>query len=95
MLCDISLNLSLFFKNIYLLLIWLCQASVAGFGIFSSGTRTLSCSMWDLVPRPGIKLGPPALGVQSLSEYRDVPILSILHTLHIHIHILHIVDCVS
>ena len=22
----------------------------------------LSCGMWDLVPRPGIKPGPPALG---------------------------------
>ena len=25
--------------------------------------KTFSCSMWDLVPRPGIKPGPPALGV--------------------------------
>ena len=24
-----------------------------------------SCSMWDLVLRPGIKLGPPALGAIS------------------------------
>ena len=26
----------------------------------------LSCSMWDLVPWPGIEPGPPALGAQSL-----------------------------
>ena len=25
----------------------------------------LSCGMWDLVPQPGIKPGPPALGVWS------------------------------
>ena len=31
--------------------------------------------VWDLVPRPGIKPGPPALGVQSLIHCatRDVP----------------------
>ena len=29
--------------------------------------RTLSCSMWDLVPRPGIEPGPPALRRQSLN----------------------------
>ena len=29
----------------------------------------LSCSMWDLVPWPGIEPRPPALGVQSLSYW--------------------------
>ena len=29
----------------------------------------LSCSMWDLVPRPGIKPRPPAWGTQSLSHW--------------------------
>ena len=29
----------------------------------------LSCSMWDLVPRPGMKPGPPALGARSLSHW--------------------------
>ena len=35
----------------------------------------LSCSMWDLAPRPGIEPGPPALG-ESLSHWttREVPI---------------------
>ena len=35
----------------------------------------LSCGMWDLVPWPGIKPGPPALGVLSLSHWttREVP----------------------
>ena len=34
-----------------------------------------SCSMWDLVPRSGIKLSPPALRAQSLSHWttREVP----------------------
>ena len=36
----------------------------------------LSCSMWDLVFRPGIKPGLPALGVKSLSHWttREVSI---------------------
>ena len=35
----------------------------------------LSCSMWDLVPRPGIELEPLTLRVQSLSQWltREVP----------------------
>ena len=35
----------------------------------------LRCSMWDLVPQPGIKPGPPALGAESLSHWttREVP----------------------
>ena len=34
-----------------------------------------SCSIWDLVPRPGMEPRPPALGVQSLSKWttREVP----------------------
>ena len=52
-----------------------CEIFVAACGIFSCGRRTLSCSMWDLVPWPGIKPGSPALGVWSLSHWttRDVP----------------------
>ena len=44
-------------------------------GIFSCGMWTLSCGMWDLVPWPGIKPEPPALGVWSLSHWttREVP----------------------
>ena len=36
---------------------------------------TLSCSVWDLVPRAGIEPGPPALGAWSLSYWttREVP----------------------
>ena len=35
----------------------------------------LSCSMWDLVSRPGIEPGPPALGMWSFSYWitREVP----------------------
>jgi len=34
-----------------------------------------SCGMWDLVPQPGIKLDPAALGAQSLSHWttREAP----------------------
>ena len=51
------------------LFIWLQQVLVAAHGIFSCGVWTLSCSLWDLVPWPGIKPVPPALGVQSLSHW--------------------------
>ena len=37
--------------------------------IFSCSMRTLSCGMWDLVPWPGIKPGPPALGAWSLTHW--------------------------
>ena len=48
---------------------------VAACGIFSCGKQTLSCGMWDPVPWSGIKPGPSALGVQSLSHWttREVP----------------------
>ena len=37
--------------------------------IFSWGMRTLCCTMWDLVPWPGIEPRLPALGVQNLSHW--------------------------
>ena len=45
------------------------------YGMFSCGKWSLSWSMWDLVPWPGIKPRAPALGVQSLSHWttREVP----------------------
>ena len=41
---------------------------------------TLSCSIWDLVPWPGIEPRLPTLGVQSLSHWttREVPVQLIL-----------------
>ena len=44
----------------------------------------LSRSMWYLVPQPGIKPGPPALGAQSLSHWLtgEVPSVDIYHLLH-------------
>ena len=35
----------------------------------------VSCDMWDLVPQPGIKPGPPALGAKGLNHWttREVP----------------------
>ena len=42
---------------------------------FRCSMQTLRCSMWDLVPWPGIKPGPSALRARSLSHRttRDVP----------------------
>ena len=51
------------------LLVWLCWVLVVTHGIFSWGMQTLSGSLWNLVPWPGIKPGPPALGVWSLSHW--------------------------
>ena len=41
----------------------------------------LSCGLWDLVPGPGIKPRPPALGAQSLSHWttQEVPDQGILN----------------
>ena len=40
----------------------------------------LSCSVWDLVPWPGIEPGPPALDAWSVSHWiaREVPDLIII-----------------
>ena len=71
--------------NIYLF-IWLCRVLVAACRLLSCGSlapqlwhselSVVAC-MWDLVPWPGIELGPPALGVQSLirCDTRKVPVL--------------------
>ena len=38
----------------------------------------LTCSMWDLVPWPGIKPGPPASGAPSLSHWTTKEILPLI-----------------
>ena len=49
------------------LLLWVCQGLVVAHGTFS-------CSVWDLVPWPGIEPGPSALGVGVLASTRKVPV---------------------
>ena len=46
-----------------------------GCRFFSCGMQLLGCSMWNLVPWPGIELRPPALRAWSLSHWttRKVP----------------------
>ena len=70
---DLKLNFPddsrcIFFFFLLILFIWLCPFLVEACKIFS-------CSMWDLVPRPGIEPRPPALGARSLSHWttREVP----------------------
>ena len=78
-----------FFFNIYLF-IWLHRVLVAARGVLVAARGILvaacgifSCGMWDLVPWPGIKPGPPELGARSLSHWttREVPsfTVSIFH----------------
>ena len=66
------------FKNVS---IWLCWVSVAAHEIliFVSAHRIFSCSMWDLVPWPGIEPGISALGVPCLNHWttRKLPQISL------------------
>ena len=45
------------------------------FKLIHFGCTKSYCSMWDLVPWPGIEPGPPALRTQSLSDWaiKEVP----------------------
>ena len=51
--------------------------SVAACRIFRCCMRTLSFCLWDLVPQPGIELGSPELGAQSLSHWTSSEISSV------------------
>ena len=42
------------------------------FQVFLETFRISSCSMWDLVPRPGIKPRSPTLGEQSLNHWTTI-----------------------
>ena len=53
------------------LFIWWCWVFVVARMIFS-------CNMWDIVLWPGIKPGPPALGVLSLSHWTTRKVLGCL-----------------
>ena len=67
---------------------WICISTLLGlfvclfflFVFISLAASGLSCSMWDLVPWPGIKPGPSASGVQSFNHWttRDVPVFPFL-----------------
>ena len=68
----------------FLIFIYLAAPGLIGhtrdlrFGVrdlFSCGMQALSCGVWDLVPWPGIKPRPPALGARSLNHWttREVP----------------------
>ena len=46
--------------------IWLCR-------ILNCACRIFSCGMWDAVPQPGIKPGPPALGAWSPRNHQGCP----------------------
>ena len=51
--------LSLFFK-LKVVVFFFFNLAAPG---FNCNMRTLSCGMWDLVPCPGLRPGPPALEV--------------------------------
>ena len=55
--CGFSCLYSFF---LFIILVTLLFLYLVAWGL-SCSMRTLSCGMWDLVPRPGIKSGAPAL----------------------------------
>ena len=70
-----NLELIFFFKRKILIYLAVLGLRHMGSLIFTAVYGIFSCSMWDLVPWPGIKIQPPAKGVQSLSHWtiREVP----------------------
>ena len=54
---------------------WLHWILVLVLGIFSCSRQASSCGLWDLIPQPGIKPGPPAMGTQSLSHWTTREVL--------------------
>ena len=68
-------------NKIYLFNYWVLVVAsrifhfLAACRIFCCGMWTLSCSMWDLVPWPGMEPGPPALETPNFSHCttREVP----------------------
>ena len=84
--CNLFLNTGIygctlnFYSHIlqFLFFLILIYLFIYLFGCAGSQLRhagSFSCGMWDLVPWPGIKTGPPALGVRHLNHWttREVP----------------------
>ena len=59
---DLQGCLSFIIIIFFTLFIWLCQVLLVAHRLFC-------CSQWDLVPWPGIKPGPPTLGMWRLSHW--------------------------
>ena len=57
-----------------------------GFSIFVVACGIFSCSKWDLVPSPGMKLWPSALGAWNLSHWTtgEVPDFPFLNSYYVH-----------
>ena len=74
-----DLLLLLFFKKIFIYLFGCTGSYLRHTGSLVVACKLLGAAcMWDPVPRPGIKPGPPALGAQSLIHCatREVPRIS-------------------
>ena len=59
----------LFKNNMLIYLFWLCWVLVVACRISHCSCGIFSFGMWDLVPQPGIKPYPPALGAWSLCHW--------------------------
>lgn len=72
----VSLDGSCSVPFVFLCIIYLIALSLTvTCRVFSCSTQTLSCSMWDIVPKPGIEPQPSSLGAWTLSYWtiREVP----------------------
>ena len=60
---------------------WIFKKYLAAWGCLLAACRIFSCGTWDLVPWPGIKPGPPALGTQNLKplHHKRSPIKGIIN----------------
>ena len=55
------------FESFFFFFFWLHSILIAAFRIFVAECWIFSCSMWALVPWPGIEPGPAALGARSFN----------------------------
>ena len=72
----VSLDGSCSVPFVFLCIIYLIALSlIVTCRVFSCSMQTLSCSMWDIVPRPGIEPWPSSLEAWTLSYWtiREVP----------------------
>ena len=65
------------FRNIHIYLCSSSRSQLGHAGSFSCGMWPLRCSMWDLVPWPGMEPGPPALRALSLCLWTTGEVLAL------------------
>ena len=72
----------------FCLFIWLHWVLVVACAIFSFVMQILSCSLWDLVPWPGIEPQLPAMRAKSIRHWttREVPVCFFFFFLYLNLY---------